>query len=162
MVTGSGLAEKVSALSLDNAPPSDVITGRTYEEERQNFANWFTYHRRREFIAKSAIANIILTLADVRVGIYGINRRIVSPLQPIKVTQGASIVDSTSVLLDKLYPYQSEGGTPLKEGLDTVGRYYKENSGILGGTSGPKPYGDQGAGAACQQSFHCNHHGRVL
>jgi len=54
---------------------------RTYEEERQNFANWFTYHRRREFIAKSAIANIILTLADVRVGIYGINRRIVSPLE---------------------------------------------------------------------------------
>jgi type IV pilus assembly protein PilY1 len=153
MVTGSGLAEKVSALSLDNAPPSDVITGRTYEEERQNFANWFTYHRRREFIAKSAIANIILTLADVRVGIYGINRRIVSPLEPIKVTQGVSIVDATSVLLDKLYPYQSEGGTPLKEGLDTVGRYYKENSGILGGTSGPKPYGDQGPGAACQQSF---------
>jgi len=36
MVTGSGLAEKASALSLDSAPPSDVITGRTYEEERQN------------------------------------------------------------------------------------------------------------------------------
>jgi len=69
------------------------------------------------------------------------------------VTQGASIVDSTSVLLDKLYPYQSEGGTPLKEALDTVGRYYRENTGALGGTSGPKPYGDQGLGAACQQSF---------
>jgi type IV pilus assembly protein PilY1 len=153
MVTGSGLAEKASALSQDGAPPSDVITGRTYEEERQNFANWFTYHRRREFIAKSAIANVIQTLADVRVGIYGINRRIVSPLEPIRVTRGASVVDNTGVLLDKLYPYQSEGGTPLKEGLDTVGRYYKENTGALGGSSGPKPYGDQGPGAACQQSF---------
>jgi type IV pilus assembly protein PilY1 len=153
VVTGSGLAEKVSALHLDHSPPADVITGRSYEAERQNFANWFSYHRRREFIAKNAIANIILTLADVRVGIYGINRQIVAPLEPIKVAQGASIVDRTPALLDKLYPYQSEGGTPLKEGLDTVGRYYKENTGTLGGASGPKPYGDLGAGAACQQSF---------
>jgi len=77
------------------------------------------------------------------------------------VTQGASIVDSTSVLLDKLYPYQSEGGTPLKEGLDTVGRYYKENSGILGGTSGPNLMEIRGGGRL-PAVIHRNHHGRVL
>lgn len=152
-VTGTGLAEKVSALSLDTAPPSDVAAVRTYDAERQNFANWFAYHRRREFTAKNAMANVLQALGDVRVGIYGINRRIVSPLQPVRIARGASVLDSTALLLDLLYRYQSEGGTPLKEGLAAVGRYYKENNGILGSASGPKPYGSLGEGAACQQSF---------
>ncbi len=153
MVMGSGLAEKVCGLSIDTAPPLDVVTGRTYDQERQNFSNWFTYHRRREFVAKSAIATVLQTLSDVRVGIYGINRRIICPLAPIRITQGANIVDSTALLIEKLYQYQSEGGTPLKEGLDAVGRYYRENSGSLAGTTGPKPYGSLGEGAGCQQSF---------
>lgn len=152
-VMGSGLAEKVSGLSIDTAPPSDVVTGRTYDQECQNFSNWFTYHRRREFVAKSAIANVLQSLSEVRVGIYGINRRIVCPLLPIRTTQGVNVVDSTDLLIEKLYRYPSEGGTPLKEGLDAVGRYYRENTGSLAGTSGPKPYGDFGEGAGCQQSF---------
>ncbi len=152
-VTGSGLAEKASGLSLDTAPPLDVVTGRTYDQERQNFANWFSYHRRREFVAKSAIAGVLQTLSEVRVGIYGINRRIVCPLEPIRITQDASILDGTHLLIEKLYQYQSEGGTPLKEGLDTVGRYYREDTGTLAGTAGPEPYGSQGEGAGCRQSF---------
>jgi len=152
-VVGSGLAEKVSGLSIDAAPPLDVVTGRTYDQERQNFSNWFTYHRRREFVAKNAIANVLHTMSEVRVGIYGINRRIVCPLTPIQVTQGANVVDSTDFLIEQLYRYPSEGGTPLKEGLDAVGRYYSENTGSLSGVAGPKPYGDIGEGAGCQQSF---------
>lgn len=152
-VTGTGLAEKVSALSIDNDPPLDVVTGRTYSQERQNFANWFTYHRRREFVSKNAIAGVLQTLSEVRIGIYGINKRIVCPLEPIRITQGATIVDNTNFLVEKLYKYQSEGGTPLKEGLDAVGRYYMENTGVLAGTTGPAPYINQGEGAGCQQSF---------
>lgn len=152
-VSGDGLAEKVSTLRLDTSPPMDVVTGRTFDQERQNFANWFTYHRRREFVAKSSIAGVLQTLSEVRIGIYGINQRIVCPLAPIRVFQDSKVVDSTELLVEKLYGYQSEGGTPLKEGLDVVGRYYKENTGILGGTAGPKPYGSGEDGAGCQQSF---------
>ncbi len=152
-VTGNGLAEKVSALSLDTAPPLDVVTGWTYDQERQNFANWFTYHRRREFTAKSSIAGVLQTLAEIRVGIYGINRRIVCPLAPLRITRGANIEDSSNLIIEQLYRYESGGSTPLKEGLDMVGRYYKENSGVLGGTTGPTPYGSEGEGAGCQQSF---------
>jgi type IV pilus assembly protein PilY1 len=153
-VTGTGLAAKVSVLTADTTPPADVVTGRTYSAERQNFANWFTYHRRREFVAKNALANIIKNMADVRVGIYGINKAIVAPLEPVNVTQGLSLTDNTNLLLDKLYQYSScICGTPLKEGLDTVGKFFKSNTGTIGGISGPKPYGETGQGAACQQSF---------
>ena len=152
-VTGTGLTEKVSGLTLDNAPPADVVTGRTYSAERQNFANWFTYHRRREFEAKNALANVIKNLADVRVGIYSINQKIVTALLPVNVTQAGLITDSTPLLLGKLYSYQSEGGTPLKQGLDTVGKFFASNSGTIGTESGPLPYDQNVPGAACQQSF---------
>ena len=154
-VTGAGLAERVSALTLDETLPADVVTGRTYTAERQNFANWFTYHRRREFVAKNALASVIKNLSDVRVGIYGINQSVVAPLQPVNVTQGLTIPDNTQALLGPLYDYKSSGATPLKEGLHTVGEFFRLNTGNIGNKTGTiKPYYDStAAGAACQQSF---------
>jgi type IV pilus assembly protein PilY1 len=152
-VTGSGLAGKISALISESSPPADVISGRSYSEERQNFANWFTYYRRREFVAKNALANVIKGLSQVRVGIYGINKKVVLPLANVNVTQGATISDATNTLLDKLYPYQSAGGTPLKAGLKTIGTYFKDNTGTLDTQTGPQPYGTAADSASCQQSF---------
>ena len=99
-MTGSGLAGKISALTPVSSPPDDVISGRSYSEERQNFANWFTYYRRREFVAKNALANVIKSLSQVRVGIYGINKKVVLPLANVNVTQGATVSDATNTLLD--------------------------------------------------------------
>lgn len=152
-VSGTGLAEKVSALTPVASPPADIVTGRSYAAERQNFANWFTYFRRREFVAKNAIARVIQSMAGVRMGFYGINQRIVATLEPVMVQQGATITDRSAVLLAKLYDYVSSGGTPLKRGLHTVGQFYKDNTGVLGGLSGPLPYDPNVPGASCQQSF---------
>jgi type IV pilus assembly protein PilY1 len=157
-VTGTGLAAKISALSPVPSPPADVLSGRSYSEERQNFANWFTYYRRREFVAKNALANVIKSLSQVRVGIYGINNygnynKVVLPLADVNVTRGLAVSDATDTLLANLYPYQSAGGTPLKTGLNTVGNYFKDNTGTLGGVPGPKPYGTAADGGTCQQSF---------
>ncbi|HSO59490.1 MAG TPA: PilC/PilY family type IV pilus protein [Desulfobacterales bacterium] len=152
-VTGSGLAGKISALTPVSSPPDDGFPVRSYEQERQNFANWFTYYRRREFVAKNALANVIKGLSQVRVGIYGINQKVVQPLADVNVTQGLTSSDATDTLIAKLYPYQSAGGTPLKQGLITVGSYFKDNNGTLGGVTGPAPYGTVADGGACQQSF---------
>ncbi len=152
-VSGTGLAEKVTALTPVAIPPADIVTGRSYTAEKQNFANWFTYFRRREFVAKNAIARVIQSMAGVRMGFYGINQRIVATLEPVMVQQGTTITDRSAVLLAKLYDYVSGGGTPLKRGLHTVGQFYKDNTGNLGGLSGPKPYDPNVPGAACQQSF---------
>jgi type IV pilus assembly protein PilY1 len=152
-VTGSGLAAKISALTSVSSPPNDGFPVRSYEQERQNFANWFTYYRRREFVAKNALANVITGLEQVRVGIYGINKKVVQPLADVKVTQGLTLSDSTNTLLGLLYPYTSGGGTPLKAGLKTIGNYFKDNTGTLDTESGPKPYGTAADSASCQQSF---------
>jgi type IV pilus assembly protein PilY1 len=141
--------DKIEAVFPVTDPPADIA--RTYDEARQNFANWFTYHRRREFVAKAAIARTIHKLDGVRVGILGINDRIIAPLEPVKAVIGGQFEDETDALIATLYQYKSSGGTPLKEGLRTVGEYYKKNDGYLLGQKGEAPY--PANGGACQQSF---------
>jgi type IV pilus assembly protein PilY1 len=164
-VTGSGLTQKVSSLS-SASPPDDVRPKRkqcgsdpeteefcSYAEELQNFANWYTYYRRREYTAKAAIARVITNIKDVRIGIYGINKRIKLPLLPVNATIGETLEDDSEDLLNKLYEFQSEGGTPLKKGLQKIGEYYKKNSTDLAGESGDAPFPDPDDGGTCQQAF---------
>ncbi len=168
----TGLYEKAlkvreeTSLSLvpdEVKPQRDTCAGDicSYAEERQNFANWFTYHRRRAYVAKYAIAQVIDKLQGVRVGILGINGTILVPLKPLGVWKEGVYHDQRDELLAELYAYDSDGGTPLREGLNSVGRYYKDNSLNLTHwdddvdpvTGEDRPYATAEEGGACQQSF---------
>jgi type IV pilus assembly protein PilY1 len=138
--------DKIETLTPVAVVPDDIA--RDYDDDRQNFANWFSYHRRREFVAKAAIARVIHDLEGVRVGILGINNRIIVPLKPVI---GGELKDETDSLIETLYAYKSSGGTPLKRGLERVGEYYRVNDGDLQGQKGDVPY--PADGGACQQSF---------
>ncbi len=143
--------DKIQTLTLVSDPPEDIY--RDYNSDRQNFANWFTYHRRREFVAKAAIARVMTNpdLTDVRMGILGINNKVVVPLKPVRAVIGGEFNDDTDTLLENLYAYTSRGGTPLKQGLEKVGEYYQANDGTLEGVKGDLPY--PSVGGACQQAF---------
>ncbi|MGD8522187.1 MAG: PQQ-binding-like beta-propeller repeat protein, partial [Desulfobacterales bacterium] len=161
--TGTGLAEKVASLVL--VDPIDAIMPKRkecgsnpeaeefcdYDKERQNFANWFSYYRRREYTAKAALGRVIKNVEDVRVGIYGINERIIIPLKPVQVKTEGVEIDEADDLLNALYRFQSRGGTPLKEALQTVGEYFKDNDQRLANVSGDVPFPEDGG--ACQQVF---------
>jgi len=140
--------DKIATLTLVN-PPDDIK--KNGSDDRQNFANWFTYYRRREFVAKAAIARVIKELDSVRVGILGINHTIIAPLEPVEAVIDGQFKDETNTLIATLYQYQSGGGTPLKQGLRTVGEYFKKNDGTLLRQNGDPPY--PADGGACQQSF---------
>ncbi len=146
---GSAPLDKVQSLTLESNPPAEII--RDHDFDLQNFANWFTYHRRREFVAKAAIARVIHEMEDVRVGILGINNQIIAPLKPVKAVIGGEFKDEADALIETLYAYKSGGGTPLKRGLRRVGEYYRVNDGNLQGVGGDTPY--PADGGACQQSF---------
>ena len=176
---GTGLEQKAlkvreeANLSLvpdEVKPHRDTCAGDicTYTEERQNFANWFTYYRRRAYVAKGAIARVIDKLQGVRVGILGINGRIIVPLKLLGVWQDDVYYDQRDELLEELYKYDSNGGTPLREGLNAVGQYYEENSPWLRHYScagkdlgdcskeaegDAPPFYSADDGGACQQSF---------
>jgi type IV pilus assembly protein PilY1 len=129
-----------------SSPPEDVVSGRDYVAERQNFANWYQFYRRRELTATAAVARSINLIQGVRIGIYSINGNIVQPVVPINVDG----IDETSVLLDSLYGLTLRArGTPLRRALEEVGKYYYNSSAMLGGS----PYAVSDSGGDCQQAF---------
>jgi type IV pilus assembly protein PilY1 len=130
-------------------PPADIVTGRTYAEERQNFANWYSFYRRRELTATAAVAGVIAEAGGVQIGIYGINQRIVEPVHKIHVDG----VDETDTLLSSLYGLTiSAMGTPLRDGVRNVGQYFDQTDSDTGNI-GDSPYASAADGGECQQAF---------
>jgi hypothetical protein len=100
-VSGSGATEEFSDLVEVSAAsvPDSVKSARTPEEERQNFANWYSYYRRRELTATAAVAHAITNMQGVNVGFYSINQSLIQPVLSVK----AKGSDYTATLLDSLY-----------------------------------------------------------
>ncbi len=157
-VEGSGMTEKVKTVKSINVPPAGIQVA-DYGEARQNFANWFTYHRRREYVAKGTVAALIQKLEGVRVGVLSLSGRAIVPLQPVSVWRQGVLRDERSVLLQSIYGCDSAGDSPLREGLQDVGEYFKTNSKRLIHHRGDSadgdapPYFSRVDGGACQQSF---------
>ncbi len=60
--------------------------------------------------------------------------------------------DNTEELLNALYDYQSSDGTPLREALANVGRYFDDTDSSTGNL-GPAPWWDENDGGECQKAF---------
>ena len=148
-ISGTGSTESVNSLQPVTNPPTDVLSSRTYTEERQNFANWYSFYRRRELTATAAVSNVISQMAGVQIGITSINDRINQPVMQIKVGG----VDQTSALLTTLYSLVLQAnGTPLRRGLQDAGQYFDQDDGD-NGDIGSCPYWSAANGGACQQAF---------
>ncbi len=133
-------AASVPATVRTKAVPTDAAA---YTTERQAFANWYTYFRRRELTATAAVANVIDSLSGVQVGIRSINGRIIQPV--------LLLPDNKTTLLNRLYGMRLyANGTPLRRGLREVGRYYDQAAGSDLGTS---PIATAADGGECQQNF---------
>ena len=132
----------------------------TQEEEYQNFANWFQYHRTRMHVAIAAVGNAFATALgkDIRVGYGRINKSAES------VVDGAStsIVErgvrrfegeDRSAFFTWLSQRTAKGGTPLMHSLQTVNKYFerRDYTGPWATTPG-KPTGEQHL--ACRRSYH--------
>ena len=126
------------------------IIANTDAADLQNFANWFSYFRRREQSAKNAVAEALMGIEGVRVGFqyiseYNSASAISYGLKKVNVNESGTVVDETADLLSELYDIDSDSsvGTTLRGGLRHVGEYYKSGA----------PYYSAADGGACQQSF---------
>ncbi|UCG13138.1 MAG: PQQ-binding-like beta-propeller repeat protein [Deltaproteobacteria bacterium] len=156
---GTSVTESGTSFTRIMSPPTAIIpknedwTNRTYQQELQNFANWFSYYRRRELTTKAAVANVIDEMQGVQVGFLSIHDRLKQTVLKVKIQEGATLEDNTSTLLTSMYAnYNSNSGTPLRNALDNVGEYYHQNDGRTGGL-GSSPYASAADGGECQQAF---------
>lgn len=117
-------------------------------DERQNFADWYSYYRRRMYMMKSAAGRAFVGLGDsYRVGFITIN-----PGSPVAAAKFLTIADFDTTQkanwFTKFYSQATNGSTPLRTALSRAGRYFAgKTNGINNGMTGdPVQY-------SCQQNF---------
>lgn len=129
----------------------------TYEEELQNFANWFTYNRNREFTAKAALGQVVAASENIRIGYAKLNSS--SNIIDIATMNSSERTGAKADLLDAIYLTGSSGGTPLRRALRNAGRHFEcVSNDIFGSGSSTEP-GETGCpvfeapAGNCQQNF---------
>ncbi|MET0047834.1 MAG: hypothetical protein ABW066_08630, partial [Sedimenticola sp.] len=154
---GSLSNNQLNALNaLREAAGKSVLTRAQFQ---QNFANWFSYYRKREYVMKAAMGSVIEGVTSARIGFAGINnngnlkRRVAS----MNVSTGSG---NKKELLDSLYGSYSYGGTPLRRNLRNTGRYFACASGDIFGSGSSSVPGDSACpllskseGGSCQQNY---------
>lgn len=145
---GSGVTETVSSTTtLTGTGTHTELGGKTIAEVQQNIANWYQYHRRRSFVTKSAIADVISENPDYRYGLNFINNSSFpynsGTTSFVEVPAGNGSVAKNMLLLSGLFSLDWQAyGTPLRNGLQRAGNYFDNADGRT------DPITEQ-----CQQNF---------
>ena len=127
-----------------------AITTCTYAEEMQNFANWFSYYRKRELVAKAAYGQVIADANNSRMGIVTLHNNSGSVDTPILSMNDDPRTGAKGSLLDALYTLRGDRGTPLRSALDDSGNYLSCQA---NGFFGACPALPASNGGECQQNF---------
>jgi type IV pilus assembly protein PilY1 len=130
---------------------------RTLAQEKQNFANWYSYHLTRTKVAKAGASyafndpSVFNDDNDYRVGFTTIWQRNEFRI-PVNnnggLFRGNNPGENRRVWFDRLFAAGASARTPLLPALTRAGEYFSET-----GTNGP--WGPQAAGAQfeCRQNF---------
>jgi len=82
-ITESDMPDTYRAKIYDDS--GNFIRFQSDAEELQNWANWYSFYRRRELAAKAAVANVIYAMDGVKVGFYSINGDLRQAVLPIRL-----------------------------------------------------------------------------
>jgi type IV pilus assembly protein PilY1 len=121
----------------------------SYDEEIQNFANWFSYHRKREHVAKAVYGQVIADSNEIRMGLVTVNNNGVVNT-PVTSMNEDPLTGDKGTLLKALYEMQGDLDTPLRSALDNSGKYLSCQANGLFGSCPALP---EGSGGECQQNF---------
>ncbi len=125
--------------------------------EQTNFANWFSYYRKREYVAKRALSEIIAGSTS-RMGLATLwdNNSVRTPIRDvddITTPINATARTNKNTLLTNLFRINSSGGTPLRRALQNTGRYFESGLSSWGTAWANSPILPESQGGSCQQNF---------
>lgn len=130
----------------------------TYAEEIQNFANWYSYYHSRTLTARAGVGRAFTDQTDrVRVGFATINSgsRDIDGVSTSKIRSGVRAFDATqkSNFFNLLYTTGVDGGTPLRETANVIGKYFQraDSKGPWSDTPGTTSTSTQ---VSCRANYH--------
>jgi type IV pilus assembly protein PilY1 len=126
--------------------------------QQKNYANWYSYYRKREYVLKRTVSQIV-DGAKERVGLTSIHNtgETSTPISDMAVSA------NKASLLGKLHLMDAGAGgaTPLRQALDDAGRYFHAGDGLghrylpcaAGSADACSPILPASEGGNCQQNF---------
>lgn len=125
-------------------------------DERGNFANWYSYHRIRNFSARAGISRAFASLGEgIRVGYGRINETagVIDGKAVTGVTMGVRPFagDARRQFYDWLFSTPTSGNTPLRRALYGAGSYFENESDLGPWSTTPGESGGQLL--SCRKSF---------
>lgn len=100
IVEAGELSEVTDSATIDSIKPARYDEAGTFlgyltdAEDLSNFANWYSYYRRRELTAKAAVSLALTDIKRAYIGIYTINSGVRTGVQPVQVETNAIVVDN--------------------------------------------------------------------
>lgn len=124
--TDCGLVFLVSDSGTISGAATDSF-GRTVSQIKQNVANWYQYHRRREFVAKNAMATIFDESNLYRYGLSVFNDfdNVFTEVPSSSLSKEEIILHNEALIKKTLSHRFNLLGTPTRGALDKVGKYFK-------------------------------------
>ena len=130
---------------------------RSVEDEKTNFATWYSFHRTRIKAAKAGAAEAFRPLGNkVRVGYRSLHQNGSTNFDiPVGDGNDGRFVDnvtpattSRTTWYRRLFAASANNGTPLRKVLEDAGKYFE-------GTSSSGPYGPEAGSSqySCRQNF---------
>ncbi|MBU0588631.1 MAG: hypothetical protein KJ852_07865 [Gammaproteobacteria bacterium] len=129
-------------------------------EERQNFANWFTYYRTRNLLARGSMGEAFseVTLSNFRLGYGRINSSSTSIDDVYTKTIQSGVRDFNSTRRVEFFSWldalPANSGTPLRRAMNDVGQYYSRTDSKGPWTDNPGQTGNVVAdNKTCRRSY---------
>ncbi len=111
--------------------------------EATNYANWYSYYRKRYLLMRTAMGRAVRPLDDkYRLGFMTINQRAMANITPVDDFN----TTNKDTFYGKLYGASANGSTPLLEALSTAGLYFARKVSGQTQATDPMQY-------ACQRNF---------
>lgn len=140
-----------------------IQTGRTYEQERRNFANWYQFYRKRSFTGIGAVSQFLVDLTDAYFRMIGFPPASFEfPLEPIQVSMDdGEFYDETDTVLENLYHLKSPqaiGTGSMGTSLQRAGEFFDDDQSTqneidIYADSEDSPFFKAEYGGECQQAF---------
>lgn len=128
--------------------------------QQTNYANWYSFYRKREYVAKKALSEILFNSTS-RVGVATLHNNNsvgteIKDVDDITLPLNTTAQSNKAALMRQLFRINSSGGTPLRQSLRNTGNYFKGSGGVgnlFGGSTPSDPILPMAQGGSCQQNF---------
>jgi type IV pilus assembly protein PilY1 len=96
-----------------------------YDAAIDNFANWFSYYRKRHLATRGGVVSAFQDITGIRVGFFRINNRNTVSMRDFDLA-----TDRNAFYYD-VYHARGSGGTPNRESMLHMGNQFKNNTNII-------------------------------